>query len=277
MTEKTDEVKEFYQGYHDRIFAKRYNSPFWLRRYTHRQIHAQILAYVKPGQRVLDVGCGEGILSCLAAQKGATVIGTDISGDNIRGAKDLAKSWAVKVDFLQTDAESLPFNDDSIDLVISSHVLEHLPDLFGGLNELHRVTGGMALIAMPTCLNPSCWALLGGDNFWKLTRRSPIAVPFGLLRTLFALVRGDEGPDEGYGGNTDVPHIWRFPWVMRRQIESVGFNISKFESGPLTIPYLANYIPFLRRLQPMIDSLRGRPILRQLGYGSLAICNKNRS
>jgi SAM-dependent methyltransferase len=271
------DVKQLYQDYHDRIFDKRYNSPYWIRRYTHRQIHEQILEHIKPGQRVLDVGCGEGVLSCLAAQRGAKVIGTDISGDNIRSAKELAKSWQVDAEFLQADAEDLPFPDGSIDVVVSSHVLEHLPDLFAGLRELYRVTENRALIAMPTCLNPACWALLGGDSFWKFSRRSPIAIPLGLIRTLFAFMRKEDGPDEGYGGNQEMSHIWRFPWVMRRQIESVGFNISKFEGGPLTIPYLANYIPFLRRLQPMIDSLRGRPILRQLGYGSLAICNKNRS
>ncbi len=267
-------IKRFYTDYHDRITDKRYNSRYWIRRYVHRQIYAQFLPYLKPDRRVLDAGCGEGVLSCMVAQHGLEVVGVDISAPNIANAQRLAEEWGVQVEFLQADMEALPFSDDSFDIVLSSHVLEHLPDLNRGLRELYRVTRYMALIAMPTCLNPACWVLLGGDNYWKLSRRSLIAIPIGLAKTLVAFMRGEEGPNEGYGGNKDAPHIWRFPWIMRRRIESVGFRVERFLAGPLIIPYLGQYISVLRKLQPTIDRLGDRPLLRNLGYGSMAVCRK---
>lgn len=267
-------VKQFYMDYYDRITDKRYNSHYWIRRYAHRQIYAKFLSYLEPGQRVLDAGCGDGVLSCMLGQRGIKVIGIDISAPNIEGARRLAKEWGVSVTFLRTDLEDLPFLDNSFDVVLSSHVLEHLPNLKKGLRELYRVTRSLALIAMPTCLNPACWALLGGDNYWKLGRRSLVAMPIGLFKTVVAFVRGQEGPDEGYGGHREVPHIWRFPWVMRRLIEDVGFIIVQFEAGPLIVPYIAEYIPFVRRVQMNLEKWRKHALLRNFGYGSLAVAQK---
>lgn len=272
--EHSTAVKQFYTEYHDRIVDKRYNSPYWLRRYTHRQIHTQFLPYLKPGQHVLDAGCGEGVLSCLVAQQGIDVTGVDISAPNVEGARQLAAEWGVQAQFFQVDVEILPFADNSFDVVLSSHVLEHLPHLNRGLQEIYRVTNSIALIAMPTCLSPAAWALLGGANYWKLGKRSPFAMPIGLARVLKASVMGEEGPDEGYGGNNNVPHIWRFPWVMRRLIEEAGFHIVTVEAGPLIVPYLAQYLPFLRTLQPRVDAMRAAPIIRELGYGTLMVCKK---
>jgi SAM-dependent methyltransferase len=267
-------VKHFYTTYHDRITDKRHQSPFWLRRYVHEQIYAQFLPWLSAGDRVLDAGCGEGILSFLAARLGCSVIGQDISEPNVRAARGRSADLGVPVEFLQGDLERLPFADGSFDVVVSSHVIEHLPDPAAGLAELRRVTRDRALIAMPTCLNPAAWALLGGDTYWTLRRRSLVAVPIGALRAGLAFLRGHEGPNEGYGGNPDAPHVWRFPRVMRRLIRQAGFTIEAFEAGPLVLPYLPEYLPPLRRLQPRVDRLRGLPGLRNLGYGSLAVCRK---
>ena len=49
-------IKKFYEFYHDVIADKRYDSPYWIRRYTHREIHRQILCQLQPGQKVLEAG-----------------------------------------------------------------------------------------------------------------------------------------------------------------------------------------------------------------------------
>ena len=152
---RSDQVKGYYSRYHDRISDKRYNSPYWLRRYAHRQIYGQFLPYLKPSQTVLDAGCGEGLLSCLAASGSAKVVGVDISAPNIDAARRIAEGWGVQAKFLQGDLERLPFGDNSFDVVLCSHVLEHLPELSAGLREIYRVTRDGALIAMPTCLSPA--------------------------------------------------------------------------------------------------------------------------
>jgi len=267
-------VKDFYAGHHDRIRAKRHESPFWIRRYAHQRIHSQVLAHVEPGMRVLDAGCGEGVLACLAAAKGARVVGAEISGGNIEGARELAVEMGVEVEWVQADAENLPFADRSFEMVISSHVLEHLPDMDKGLSEIRRITDSAAVIAMPTCLSPAGWILLGGDVYWRLGIKSLTAAPRGLIRTALALARGEEGPDEGYGGSDEVPHVWRFPWVMRRRILAAEFEIERFEAGPLLIPFLPEYLPPLRGLQKAIDSLAGWPLIREFGFGSMAVCRR---
>lgn len=277
--ESQESVKGFYAEYHDPIIQERYNSAWWLRRYTHRQIHAQFLPWLEPGSRVLDAGCGEGVLSCMAArEKDVDIIGTDISGPNVKGAIELAASWGVRAKFLQADSEALPFPDESFDVVISSHVLEHLPHRERGLAEIYRLTRSRALIAMPTCFGPASWTLLGGDNFWRLRfrRTMPLAIPIGIGKIILAFLRGEDGPNEGYAGHDNFPHIWRFPWVMRRQIEAAGFEIEQFEAGPLILPYLFQYVSPLRRLQPAIDRQRARPFIRNFGHGSLAVCRKRK-
>ncbi|MFQ6029898.1 MAG: class I SAM-dependent methyltransferase [Dehalococcoidia bacterium] len=270
----TQRIKRFYADHWDRIIDKRYNSLYWIRRYAHRQIYAQFLPYLRAGQRVLDAGCGEGALSCLVARQGIEVVGADISAPNVEAARRLAAERGMGVRFVCADLENLPFGDNSFDIVISSHVLEHLPDLSRGLGELYRVTRSMALIAMPTCLNPSAWALLGGDNYWVFSKRSTYALALGMLRTLYALVGGQEGPNEHYAGRQELPHLWRFPWVMRRHIETVGFRIVHFEAGPLIIPYVPQYLPLLRPFQRIVDQWRHLPLLKYLGYGSLVVCCK---
>lgn len=274
MHEDPAAIKDFYEGYHDRISDKRENSPYWLRRHTHRQIYNQFLPYVQRGQRVLDAGCGEGSLSCLLARNGVEVVAMDLSWPNLAVATRRAEELGLSSTFLQADAECLPFPDDTFDVVISSHVLEHLPSLQRGLAEVRRVTRSMALIAMPTCLNPACWALLGRDRYWKLGLLSPLAVQIGFAKTCAAAVTGKEGPEEGYGTNMQAPHRWRFPWFMRRQIESAGFQIERFEAGPLILPYLAQCLPALRKQQTALFKLRACPIFRNLGYGTLAVCRK---
>mgnify|MGYP003332279764 CR=1 FL=1 len=57
-------------------------------------------------------------------------------------------------------------------------------------------------------------------------------------------------------------------------LEDAGFEIVGFEAGPLIVPYLAEYITPMRWLQPYLDRHRRRALLRNLGYGSLAVCRK---
>jgi len=268
-------TSRFYHHHHDQIFAKRYNSPFWLRRYAHRAIYDGFLPHIEAGLHVLDSGCGEGVLSILMGRGGAKVTAADISWPNVKVAYRVAELEELPIELLIANAEQLPFADNSFDVVVSSHVLEHLPDVTKGLMELHRVARGLVLIAMPTCFNPAAWALLGGDSYWKVTRRSLFATPLGLFRTLLALFGRQEGPNEGYAGRGELPHIWRFPWVMRRQIESVGLRVIRWEAGPLIVPYLAEYLPIFRRFQPWLDQWGTKPIVRYLGYGSLVICEKS--
>ncbi len=262
------EIKKFYQSYSDRILEKRFESPFPIRRYVHRTQYDALLAHVSPGLSVLDAGCGEGVISLLLAERGIASTGVDLSLPNVERAQAEAEKRGVGnlASFVVGDAEHLPFPDKSFDIVISSHVLEHLPDFDRGWQELCRVARRRIIVALPTGLNFCALALLGGDHgYWQLSKKSLIAIPWGAMRTLGHLF--GEGVQEGYAGHGELPHVWRFPWVMRRRLRHPDWKRVSYEASTLCLPYVNAFLPAVRWL----DRYRSCPILRNLGYGSIAV------
>lgn len=74
---------------------------------------------VAPGTRMLDVACGAGQISIPAARAGAHVIGIDIASNLIDQAQDRARAEGLDARFDEGDAEMLPYDDASFDLVVS--------------------------------------------------------------------------------------------------------------------------------------------------------------
>lgn len=215
---------------------------------------------------VLDAGCGEGTLSILMARKGATVTGVDYSRPNIDAAnnylKDVPESHRPVFD--TGDSENLPFPDESFDVVVSNHVLEHLGDFRQGVRELRRVTRKHAIVAVPTCINPCSWALLGGDTYWRITKMTPVAIPLGILRVLYAAITRAEGVNEGYAGRREIVHVFRFPGVVKRILEEEGFHVREMRAQTIAIPYFG----------PFLTGLRDRGIFRYLGFGTVYVAEK---
>jgi 2-polyprenyl-3-methyl-5-hydroxy-6-metoxy-1,4-benzoquinol methylase len=98
--------------------------------------------------KVLDIGCGDGVLSYLFAKEKADVSGLDYSDIAINFAKEKTKKY--NIDFRQGSAYELPFKDNSFDVIISSDVIEHLEDVFLYLSEIKRVAKNDALIVIST-------------------------------------------------------------------------------------------------------------------------------
>src|SRR5688572_15385694 len=92
---KTEDIKGFYETYGDRIVEKRLNSPYPLRRYAHRMGYDSIARLVKPGETVLDAGCGEGVLAWYLAERGADVTAMDISKPNLENARAFLEKKGV--------------------------------------------------------------------------------------------------------------------------------------------------------------------------------------
>jgi|GEM_PF-213752 len=101
------------------------------------------LAEVKPDEAVIDIGCGSGSAVQAIAKTLSTgwVIGIDPTPRMIEIAQ--AQFWqyefSVPVTFIQTGAEQLPAEDNSIDLVLAINTLHHWQDVDKGLNEVLRV------------------------------------------------------------------------------------------------------------------------------------------
>lgn len=111
------------------------------------------LAAIQPGETVLEVGCGTGQLSQRArarAGPAGRVYGIDPSAEMIAVARRKAARAQVEIDFRVASIEALPFSDASIDVVLSSLMMHHLPgDLKSrGLAEVRRILkpGGRLLI-----------------------------------------------------------------------------------------------------------------------------------
>ena len=110
-------------------------------------------ALIKPGESVLDIGCGTGEVALLTKTraKAGKVYGIDPAPEMIAVARNKASRKKLDIDFRVGAIEALPFADASIDVVTSSLMMHHLPeDLKArGLAEIYRVLkpGGRLLIA----------------------------------------------------------------------------------------------------------------------------------
>ncbi|WP_439134001.1 class I SAM-dependent methyltransferase [Pseudomaricurvus sp.] len=124
---------------------------------------------LRSGDRILDVGCGEGrhtIGAYLTADVDA--IGVDLSEKDLQTARERFADFEEKsntrksLTFQQADALSLPFADNSFDKVICSEVLEHIPDYQGVLSEINRVLkpDGLLAVSVPRAWPEEiCWRL----------------------------------------------------------------------------------------------------------------------
>ncbi|SNT63623.1 Methyltransferase domain-containing protein [Asanoa hainanensis] len=109
-------------------------------------------AGLRPGHRVLDVGCGTGrALPALRAAVGAggVVAGVDLTPQMLAVAADRARASCSAL--VLGDARRLPFAADSTDAIFAAGLVMHLPDLEAGLAELARVTraGGRLIVFHP--------------------------------------------------------------------------------------------------------------------------------
>src|SRR5919201_1762932 len=118
------------------------------------------LGRLSPGERVLDLGSGAGTDSLIAAQMvGETgrVTGVDMTPAMLAKARAAAAQMGLSnVQFVEGEAERLPFPDESFDVVISNGVIDLIPDKDAVFAELHRVLapGGRIQIADVTIQNP---------------------------------------------------------------------------------------------------------------------------
>ena len=145
---------------------------------------------VRPGDRVLDIGCGAGRHACEALRRGARVVAIDADDTEVEGVATLL---GAMVDQGQAgpggtgravvgDVVRLPFADASFDRVIAAEVLEHVPADGAAVQELARVLrpGGTLAVTVPRwfpelvnwALSPAYHAVEGGHV--RIYRRSAL-------------------------------------------------------------------------------------------------------
>jgi len=94
---------------------------------------------VAPGQRVLDVAAGTGNVAISAAEAGARVVAADLTPENFEAGRREAAARRVELEWVEADAEALPFADDDFDVVTSCFGAMFAPDHEAVAAELLRV------------------------------------------------------------------------------------------------------------------------------------------
>lgn len=94
---------------------------------------------IGPGQRVLDVAAGTGNASLHAAERGAEVVASDLTPSLLEAGQERAEAQGLKLEWVEADAENLPFPDEDFDVVMSSIGAMFAPHHQAVADELARV------------------------------------------------------------------------------------------------------------------------------------------
>lgn len=202
---------------------------------------------IKPGGKVLDIGCGNGNISYQLAKSGFTVTGMDISEDAIAEAK---RNYQLpNLEFIAVRAEDIgTFRDTKFDALICSEVIEHLsePEKLTMVFSKYLNPGGIVAVTVPNGFGPR--EVLITKPFQRMIRNQGFAykMVLGFKRML------------GYQGQTiqssagDLTHIQFFSKKSLRSLANKsGFDIIRLRAAN----FLENVFPFslIARFSVMIQ------------------------
>jgi len=118
------------------------------------------------GLRILDIGCGAGILSEPLARMGAEVVGADPSAANIAAAKQHAEQAGLAIDYRATTIEALAVSDERFEAVLAMEVVEHVADVTLFLKQCAQLVkpGGILIVAtINRTLKSFALAIIGAE------------------------------------------------------------------------------------------------------------------
>jgi SAM-dependent methyltransferase len=121
------------------------------------------------GQRVLDVAAGSGNVALRAAQAGAEVVASDLTPENLEAGRREARALGVELEWVEADAEALPFGDGEFDVVTSSLGAIFAPNHQAVADELLRVCRAGGTIGMINFTPEG----LAGEFFGLFARHAP--------------------------------------------------------------------------------------------------------
>jgi SAM-dependent methyltransferase len=163
-------------------------------KHRHTRYHHFFVDRIKPGERVLDIGCGDGALTYDVADKsGAYVVGIDINADNIATARQ--RHAHSRIDYRLGDAlETLP--EGPFNVVILSNVLEHLPERSEFLRKVRGIADSSRfLIRVPLF-----------ERDWRVPLKRELGVEWRLDKTHLVEYSHESFADELAAAGLHVTH-----------------------------------------------------------------------
>jgi len=152
-----EELFEHYNAIDGDSDEKAYNSDMCVQRYFQRRKTKSIKDLLKASNEdiILDIGCGSGVqLQALDLAAPKLLIGTDLSLNALKYAKN---KNIPNCEFVQCDAQQLPFKTQSINKIICAELIEHLPEPILMINEAQRVLKHDGSIVITTPNKISIW------------------------------------------------------------------------------------------------------------------------
>jgi ubiquinone/menaquinone biosynthesis C-methylase UbiE len=128
------------------------------------------------GRRVLDAGCGDGVLVCAAVSQGADAIGIDSDPAMLAAARSRAAKAGLRATFLEGEIAHLPFPNASFDVVVAVTVLCFVDDAAGAVREMARVLRPGGRLVIGELGRWSLWAAIRrirgwlGSRTWRVAR-----------------------------------------------------------------------------------------------------------
>ena len=181
---------------------------------------------ISAGQRVLDVAAGTGNVAIRAAATGARVIASDLTPENFEAGRREALAQAVELEWVEADAEALPFGDDVFDVVTSSFGAMFAPDHRAVADELLRVCRPGGTIGMLN-FTPEGTA---GEFFAVLGRYMPPPPPGALPPVLWG---SEEHVRELFGERVAKLDLTRQEYVERSSTPIDYCEFFKRTFGPV--------------------------------------------
>ena len=120
--------------------------------------------------RILDIGCGGGLLSEPMARLGAAVVGADAAERNIPVARVHAEEQGLEIDYRHTNAEALATNGEKFDAVLNMEVVEHVAEPLAFLTACHNLLKPGGLMCCSTInRNPKSFAMaiIGAEHIMR--------------------------------------------------------------------------------------------------------------
>ena len=180
---------------------------------------------IRAGQRVLDVAAGSGNAAIRAAETGARVVASDLTPENFEAGRRAAAARGVELEWVEADAEALPFGDAEFDVVTSCFGAMFAPDHQAVASELVRVCrpdGTIGLIAF----TPEG---LGGEFFASFARYAPPPPRNALPPILWG---SEEHVRELFGGRVAFLELSRREYVERAASPAEYVELFQETFGP---------------------------------------------